>query len=42
MGRYMPEGWIVPGVTEETAPFFTTGRLMLQRCTNCGAVQHPP
>jgi uncharacterized OB-fold protein len=42
MSRYMPEAWTIPGITEQNAPFFTTGKLMLQRCTSCGAVQHPP
>lgn len=36
---------IPPGVTEETEPFWTAaseGRLLVQRCTSCGAQSFPP
>jgi uncharacterized OB-fold protein len=42
MGRYMPDNWVLPGIDERTAPFFTTGKIMLQTCSGCGTVQHPP
>jgi uncharacterized OB-fold protein len=38
----MPEGWPLPAIDDLTRDFFTTGRLLLQRCTACGTVQHPP
>jgi uncharacterized OB-fold protein len=36
---------IPPGVTEETAPFWAAaqeGRLLVQRCSSCGAESFPP
>jgi uncharacterized OB-fold protein len=36
---------IPPGVTEESAPFWDAakeGRLIVERCTNCGAESFPP
>jgi uncharacterized OB-fold protein len=36
---------IPPAVTEETAPFWdaaAAGRLVVERCTACGAESHPP
>ena len=40
--RYLPEGWTLPAVTDENRAFFTSGELMVQRCSSCGTVQHPP
>ena len=40
--RYLPDGWILPAITEENRAFFTSGELRVQRCASCGAVQHPP
>lgn len=42
MPRSLPEEWILPALDDRTRPFFTTGRLLLQACKSCGAVQHPP
>ena len=42
MDRYMPDGWILPAIDERNRPFFTSGRLLLQACADCGKVQHPP
>ena len=39
---YMPDGWTLPQVDDWNRAFFTSGRLMLQHCTDCDRVQHPP
>lgn len=41
-GRYMPEDWTLPLLNEHNRPFFTSGELRVQRCDECGKVQHPP
>src|SRR4051812_18539338 len=40
--RYMPQSWTLPALTEHNEAFFTSGSLKVQRCTDCGRVQHPP
>ena len=42
MARFLPDGWILPVLDARTRPFFTSGKLLLQACSSCGAVQHPP
>jgi hypothetical protein len=42
MPRYLPEDWLVPQLDANNRAFFTSGKLMLQECAGCGAVQHPP
>ncbi|MCE2391455.1 MAG: OB-fold domain-containing protein [Proteobacteria bacterium] len=42
MDRYLPEDWILPALDDGNRDFFTSGRLALQRCVECGTVQHPP
>lgn len=42
MGRYLPETWPLPGLDGLNREFFTAGRLLVQQCEACGAVQHPP
>ncbi len=42
MARTMPDEWVLPAVEPRTEAFFTTGRLLLQRCTACEFIQHPP
>jgi uncharacterized OB-fold protein len=41
-GRYLPHDWTLPLLDDTNREFFTAGRLRIQRCTRCGAVQHPP
>ena len=41
-GRYMPEDWPLPELTEWNRPFFTSGAITVQRCAACDTVQHPP
>ena len=38
---YMPDGWTLPQVDDWNRAFFTTGKLMVQHCTDCDRVQHP-
>jgi uncharacterized protein len=40
--RYLPDGWPLPEVNDANRAFFTSGRLVLQRCDACKRVQHPP
>lgn len=42
MGRYLPEDWLVPQLDANNRAFFTSGKLMVQECSACSAVQHPP
>jgi hypothetical protein len=42
MARYLPEDWLVPQLDAHNQAFFTSGRIALQACASCGAVQHPP
>ena len=42
MDRYLPEDWTLPALDGLNRDFFVSGRLSLQRCLACGAVQHPP
>src|SRR3954469_6913019 len=39
---FMPEGWPIPGVDKFNKDFFTSGKIVVQECTNCGNIQHPP
>lgn len=42
MSRFWPEGWSLPLLDDKSRPFFTSGHLVVQKCTACGTVQHPP
>ncbi len=42
MSRYMPEGWNLPEIDDLNRQFFTSGKLLVQQCTECGTVQHLP
>lgn len=42
MKRVLGEDWILPGIDHLNRAFFTTGKLMLQRCNACGHIQHLP
>ena len=37
-----PSDWATPEVTPLNRAWFTSGTLAVQRCTKCGAIQHPP
>jgi uncharacterized OB-fold protein len=42
MARHLPEDWLVPQLDAHNQAFFTSGKLLLQKCSGCGTVQHPP
>jgi uncharacterized OB-fold protein len=42
MKRVLGEGWALPALDDLNRKFFTAGALILQRCSSCGHVQHPP
>lgn len=42
MPRFMPDDWTLPAIEPRTEAFFTSGRMLLQHCTACDAIQHPP
>ena len=42
MPRYMPDEWPLPELDATNRPFFTSGRLLIQQCSACATLQHPP
>jgi uncharacterized OB-fold protein len=38
----LPEDWALPALTPFNEAWFTSGALVVQRCTSCGTLQHPP
>ena len=40
--KLMPEEWMIPLVVKTNEGFFTSGRLVVQECGDCGNIQHPP
>lgn len=42
MARYMPDWWALPALDDKNREFFTSGKIVVEACTSCGAVQHPP
>jgi uncharacterized OB-fold protein len=38
----IPRDWAVPAIDATNQAWFTSGRLVLQRCAACDTVQHPP
>jgi uncharacterized OB-fold protein len=38
----LPEDWTLPAVDDRTRAWFTSGELLVQRCADCGTIQHPP
>lgn len=42
MARFMPEGWPIPAVDRFNKEYFTSGKLLVQECANCGNIQWPP
>ncbi len=38
----MPDEWALPIINDLNREFFTSGKLMLQQCTHCQTIQHPP
>lgn len=42
MARYLGDSFLLPALTPENKPWFTTGSIQVQFCTACDAAQHPP
>jgi uncharacterized OB-fold protein len=42
MRRVLPADWTLPALEPHTEAFFTSGRMLIQRCADCQSVQHPP
>ncbi len=40
--RVLGENWLLPNLDHLNSIFFTSGKLMLQQCEECGNIQHPP
>lgn len=40
--KFMPKAWPIPAINEFNRPFFTSGIIVLQECSVCGCIQHPP
>ncbi len=38
----LPDDWTTPALSPLNTEWFTSGALRVQRCTACGALQHPP
>ena len=42
MRRVLPADWTLPALEPHTEAFFTSGRMLIQRCAGCGELRHPP
>lgn len=42
MKRILGDDWLVPELDELNRQWFTRGRVCIQSCASCDAVQHPP
>jgi uncharacterized OB-fold protein len=42
MRRHLGDDWTLPAIDDATRAWFTSGRLMVQRCDDCATWQHPP
>ena len=42
MPRYLGDDWVLPTLTPNNTPFFTSGSIQIQFCDDCGHAQHPP
>lgn len=42
MSRHLGDDWTLPAIDDATRAWFTSGRLMVQRCDDCAQWQHPP
>jgi len=38
----LPPDWALPQLTPFNEPWFTSGAIVIQRCSSCGTRQHPP
>ena len=42
MARHLGDDWVVPELDDANRPWFTSGKLQVQACDDCGAFQQPP
>ena len=42
MERHLGESWVLPAIDDLNRPWFTSGVIQVQECSDCGALQHPP
>ena len=42
MARILGDDWLLPAIDDNTRAWFTTGKLHIQACRDCDALQHPP
>ena len=42
MRKILPAHWTLPDLEPHTQAFFTSGKMLIQRCATCTRVQHPP
>lgn len=40
--RHLGDGWILPALDDRNRPWFTSGRIQVQTCNDCGGFQQPP
>lgn len=38
----LPADWALPQLTPTNEAWFTSGAIVIQRCTSCATLQHPP
>jgi uncharacterized protein len=38
----LPRDWALPAIDDTNRAWFTSGALALQKCSECGRLQHPP
>ncbi len=42
MARHLGDDYLLPVLDPDNTPWFTSGRLQVQFCSDCNAAQHPP
>jgi len=42
MERILGDGWLLPELDDSNREWFTRGRVCIQCCNACSAIQHPP
>jgi uncharacterized OB-fold protein len=42
MARTFGDDWMIPALDDDNEAFYTSGKVMLQCCDDCGVFQHPP
>lgn len=42
MTRHLGDGWVLPQIDDLNREWFTSGKISVQACEDCGKFQHPP